>query len=294
LKHFTASDGARIAYEDEGQGRPLVMLHGLMAHSGFFVKQRALASDFRLIGIDLRGHGRSVADGRAPTVEQLANDVSAIAETLELEQAIIVGWSLGAPVLWHVLSGSAAERFAGAVVVDMTPRVLNDGEWQLGLSEEMCEARRNAIRDDFASFAIGAGQAMFAQPVREEHRGLAEWAGEEFARNDPAAIDALWSSLVEQDFRPVLGRIRQPTLVIHGAHSQLYGSDTAKHLVSALPSARAVQFDKSGHAPQLEQPDLFNATIRDFAASLPRVRETKVTACTGETSWPLEPPSSKH
>lgn len=278
MKHFTASDGARIAYQDEGQGRPLVLLHGLMAHSGFFAKQRALASEFRLIGIDLRGHGQSVVHDRAPTVEQLADDVTAIAEALELDDAVAVGWSLGAPVLWHVLSGPAADRFAGAVIVDMTPRVLNDEEWQLGLSQELCEARQTAIRDDFANFAIGAGQAMFAQPVREEHRALADWAGEEFARNDSTAIDSLWSSLVDQDFRPVLGRIRQPTLVIHGAHSQLYGSDTAKHLVSALPNARAVQFDRSGHAPQLEQPDLFNAAIRDFAAGLPRVRASKTTA----------------
>jgi pimeloyl-[acyl-carrier protein] methyl ester esterase len=277
LKHFTASDGARIAYQDEGSGRALVLLHGLMAHSGFFERQRALASEFRLIGIDLRGHGES-AGGGSPSVEQLAEDVAGIAEALELEQAIVVGWSLGAPVLWHVLSGPAADRFAGAVVVDMTPRVLNDGEWQLGLSQEICEARRLAIRDDFPNFAIGAGQAMFAQPVREEHRALADWAGEEFARNDPAAIDALWSSLIEQDFRPVLSKIRQPTLVIHGAHSQLYGSDTAKYLVGALPNARAMRFDRSGHAPQLEQPDLFNATIRDFAASLPRVRASHVTA----------------
>lgn len=278
LQHFTASDGATIAYEDEGSGRPMVLLHGLMAHSGFFARQRPLVSDFRLISIDLRGHGQSLTDGKAPTVEQLAADVSAIADALELEQAVAVGWSLGAPVLWHVLSGPAADRFAGAVVVDMTPRVLNDGEWQLGLSQEMCEARRTAIREDFANFAIAAGQAMFAQPVREEHRELADWAGGEFARNDPAAIDALWSSLVAQDFRPVLGRIRQPTLIVHGAHSQLYGSDTARHLVSALPNASAVQFDRSGHAPQLEQPDLFNAAIRDFAASLPRVRAPQATA----------------
>jgi pimeloyl-ACP methyl ester carboxylesterase len=66
-----------------------------MAHSGFFAKQRSLASEFRLIGIDLRGHGRSLADGKAPTIEQMADDVSEIAEALELEQAIAVGWSLG-------------------------------------------------------------------------------------------------------------------------------------------------------------------------------------------------------
>jgi pimeloyl-[acyl-carrier protein] methyl ester esterase len=75
----------------------------------------------------------------------------------------------------------------------------------------------------------------------------------------------------------LLGRIAQPTLVVHGANSHLYGSDTADHLVAALPNAEAVQFDRSGHSPHLEQPDLFNRTVRQFAARLKRVREPQAT-----------------
>lgn len=273
LRHFTASDGARIAFRDSGSGRPLVLLHGLMAHSGFFAHQHELAREFRLISIDLRGHGRS--DTAVPTVEQLADDVEALLAFIGVEDAIGVGWSLGASVLWQMLGGASASRFAGAVIVDMTPRVLNSEEWELGLSPEMCEARRIAIRDDFPAFALAAGQAIFAQPVAEDLQDQADWAGAEFARNDAAAIGQLWDSLVDKDFRGALGRIRQPTLVIHGAHSQLYGPGTADYLVSALRDARSVQFDLSGHAPHIEQPDLFNHTIRDFAASLPRVRHSE-------------------
>ena len=61
MAEFTASDGARIAYRDVGQGTPIVLLHGLMAHGGFFDKQAPLAERFRLISIDLRGHGESRA-----------------------------------------------------------------------------------------------------------------------------------------------------------------------------------------------------------------------------------------
>ena len=146
MNHFTASDGTRIAYRDEGTGTPLVLLHGLMAHGGFFRAQADLAADFRVIAIDLRGHGASARAGERPTVEQLAGDVSELAEALDLSGAIGVGWSMGATVLWHVLSGPAASRFAGSVVVDMTARVRNDAEWDLGLSPEACEARSNAIR----------------------------------------------------------------------------------------------------------------------------------------------------
>lgn len=278
MKQFAAPDGTAIAYEDSGEGQPLVLLHGLMAHSGFFARQRELADHFRLIAIDLRGHGNSRAEGKAPTIDDLARDLAALADHLELEGAVIVGWSLGASVLWKLLAGPASERFAGAVVVDMSPRVLNEGGWELGLSREACDIRTQAIREDFQTFARYAGQAIFAQPVGPDFAGLADWAGEEFARNDPAAIDALWTSLVRADFRNLLGSIAQPTLVVHGAQSQLYGPATADYLVRALPNARSVRFERSGHAPHMEEPELFNRTIADFAASLPRVREQQATA----------------
>jgi pimeloyl-ACP methyl ester carboxylesterase len=273
LRHFTATDGARIAYSDEGQGPPLLLLHGLMADSSFFDRQRALAESFRVIAIDFRGHGRSPSGPVPPTIRLLADDVAGLAREMELDGAVGIGWSLGAAVLWRVLAGPASSRFAGAVVVDMTPRVLNDPDWDLGLSIETCQARSQAIRDDFPAFAAAAGHAIFANSGEEADR-----AAKAFAANDPAAIGALWESLVEEDFRPLLAEIRQPTLVVHGAHSHLYGADTAGHLVEALPRARAVTFDRSGHAPHLEQPELFNATLRRFAASLPPVRLTETTA----------------
>lgn len=273
MRCFAAPDGAKIAYEVEGSGRPLVLLHGLMAHRGFFRFQRALASDFQLISIDMRGHGGSVRAGNAPQVEQLAADVAALADELDLQDAIGVGWSLGATVLWHLLTAHVGARFTGAVVIDMTPKVQNADDWSLGLSRDLCEARSAAIRDDFETFAAAAGQAIFAQPLDERSRDIAAWSAREFARNDAASISAVWESLVEQDLRPRLGRIAQPTLIVHGAQSQLYGSDTAEYLAGALPNAEAIRFEKSGHAPHMEQPDLFNDAIRQFAASLPRVRE---------------------
>ena len=270
MQQFTAADGTRIAFEVEGVGRPLVLLHGLMAHRGFFAPQSALADAFRIVRVDLRGHGGSRIDGQSASIETLADDVAGLAGELDLQDAIGVGWSLGATVLWRLLAGPAGKRFAGAVVIDMAPRVLNGDGWELGLSRETCEARSRAIAGDFPAFARQAGAAIFAQPPGDD--GSAAWAGEEFARNDPAAIAGLWESLVAEDLRPLLPAIRQPTLVVHGGQSHLYGEGTAEHLVAALPHARAVRFERSGHAPHLQEPELFNRTLRDFAASLPPVR----------------------
>ena len=271
MPHITARDGTRIAFREEGAGRPVLLLHGMMAHGGFWTRQAPLADDFRLISVDLRGHGNSQSDPAVLSVETLASDIAELVEQLELVDAIGVGWSLGASVLWRLLGGGRAHRFAGAVIVDMTPRVLNGDGWTLGLTPELCDARRQAMAEDFPAFGQAAGSAIFAQPVRDELRNLAVWAGSEFARNDPEAISAIWSSLIAEDQRAALPRITQPTLVVRGAHSQLYGAATAEHLVAALPNARAVTFPNSGHAPHLEEPERFNTLLREFAASLPPV-----------------------
>ncbi|MDB5672128.1 MAG: alpha/beta hydrolase [Alphaproteobacteria bacterium] len=277
MGQFETSDGARIAFADDGEGRALVLLHGLMANRSFFAAQSELEADFRIISVDLRGHGESRSGSQAATVRRMAADIEELLGALDVRDAIGIGWSLGASVLWHVLTGPAGDRFSAAIVIDMTPRVLNDEDWSLGLSQEHCSARADAIRCDFKSFAQSAGAAIFAQPDGEDRESLRAWAGEAFARNDPAEIGATWASLVAEDFRPLLPLIRQPTLIVHGTNSHLYGADTADHLVAALPNAHAVAFDRSGHSPHIEQPELFNRTVRGFAATLPRVRETQAT-----------------
>jgi pimeloyl-[acyl-carrier protein] methyl ester esterase len=278
LQQLTASDGAEIGYTDEGGGRPLVLLHGLMAHGGFFRLQRELLDSFRLIALDFRGHGRTQAASGGASVARLAADVEELAEKLDLRGAIGIGWSLGAAILWRVLAGSAGDRFAGSVTIDMAPRVRNEDDWQLGISAELCDARTAAIRDDYSDFAVAAGHAIFSQPLVDGTRELAEWSSFEFAKNDPAAIDAVWTSLVADDFRNDLPLISQPSLIVHGLKSQLYGPATARYLERSLQRACAVPFEGSGHAPHLEEPKKFNDLIREFAASLPAPRKAHATA----------------
>ena len=275
LQQFIASDGARIAYRDQGEGRPVLLLHGLMAHGGFFRHQAELVRDFRLITVDLRGHGVSQTGKDCPTVARLAADICELIGALSLTDLVGIGWSLGASVLFDLLSGPAAGRFAGAVIVDMTPRVLNGEGWNLGLDPAHCAERAAAIRSDFPAFSVAAGQAIFAGTGAGASD--AAWAAEAFLQNDPDVVAALWDSLAETDFRAALPRISQPVLIAHGARSHLYGAETAAYLAAALPDARRVEFDRAGHAPHMEQPELFNQIVKDFAASLPRIAEPQTT-----------------
>lgn len=276
MQVFTASDGTRIAYRDEGRGRPLVCLHGLTANSRLFDAQVAgLADDFRLIRPDFRGHGETPGTG-APTVERLAEDVAELLRHLDIRGAIGVGWSLGAMVLWKVLTGSEAQRFEGAVVIDMTARVANDPDWQLGL----LDPERRAPRPD-ESWEQRCGRiaaAVVAEGLEEERAALIDRMIAEMVTCDPDAVAALGLSLMEQDFRESLARIETPTLIAYGALSQYYAPETSAFLAQALPNGRRICFERSGHSLHLEEPEKFNRMLADFAASLHQARNRKMTA----------------
>ncbi len=274
METLVATDGGTIRYRQMGSGRPIVLLHGLMAHGGFFSGQLPLADSHRLIAVDFRGHGEARRERRNVTVERLARDVTELSDALDLRQAIVIGWSLGATVLWHVLTGPASQRFDGAVVIDMTPRVMNGPGWALGLTRERCDDRLRAIQDDYPAFARMAGEAIFA-PDFAGAQHLKGWAGEEFAGNDAASMAMLWTSLAEQDLRPQLCSIGQPAIIVHGGQSHLYGPDTARYLVNAMPDAHAVEFPECGHSPHLEAPDAFNALVHQFEAGLTPFKTNK-------------------
>jgi pimeloyl-ACP methyl ester carboxylesterase len=202
LGRFTASDGVAIHYEEVGAGRPLLLLHGLMAHAGFWRGQLPLADSFRLIAPDLRGHGRSPAPPASVTVDRLVGDVAELVDALGLADAVVVGWSLGAALGWPLLAGPMGDRFAASVVVDMTPCIRNSGGWQLGLSPELIEARAAAFRDDFASFAAAAGRPCSARRSRTARPSSPPGP----RRNSPATTRPPWPRSGTRSPRRIIGR----------------------------------------------------------------------------------------
>ncbi len=270
----TASDGTAIVHDDIGSGRPLLLVHGWATHAGFFAPQSdGLAGSFRIVAPDQRGHRRSHADGQSPTIPQLADDLRALLDGLDLTGVLAVGWSMGAMVLWRALLDGAASRIAGMVVVDMAPRVLNGTGWELGLRGG--HTRRQtaevvaAMTAEWPAVSPRIARRIFAEGREAENAARIAWAKGEIARNDPQAMASLWESLTAQDFRADLPRLALPTLVAPGSLSRLYGAGTAAFLVDSLPDARLHAFTRSGHAPHLEEPELFNSVLTAFAAGLP-------------------------
>lgn len=89
-------DGARLVYDDLGSGRPVVLIHGVSMSRRFFGRNAAaLAERFRVINLDLRGHGESPPHEGGHTVAPYARDVKDLLDALGLDDAVLVGWSMG-------------------------------------------------------------------------------------------------------------------------------------------------------------------------------------------------------
>lgn len=274
MPHVVASDGAEIAFDDVGTGRPLLLVHGWATHAGFFAPQvEGLSQDFRVIAVDLRGHGRSRAGDTELSIDTLAADITDLIRQLDLRDLLVVGWSMGAMVLWRaLLDGDVAERVAGMVVIDMTPRVQNGGDWHHGLrggnpTKSMAQTLDIMVAN-WPAVGPRVANRIFAAGREVEQAILRRWAADEITHADPVAMADLWASLTAQDFRDDLGGLEMPVLITHGRLSRLYSDSTAQALAGLLAHAVTVGFDQSGHAPHLEEPARFNRTLTEFAATL--------------------------
>ena len=262
------SDGLRMAYREQGAGRPLLLVHGWGAHGGFFAPQlEGLSDRFRVIAVDLRGHGDSKGDSYpGVTTERLAEDLAEFMTQLDLRDVVAVGWSMGAMVLWQAWLEGAGDRIDRLVIEDMSPRIVNDPDWLLGLPRgfdaETAEKGAKAMLEDWPGYAASLARNLFAAQGRNDE--LVRWAEAEFAAQEPALLANLWTDLADKDFRDHLGDIDAPTLIVHGRHGP-YEAETALYLERALPTAASLVFERSGHTPHLEEPERFNRVVSEFA-----------------------------
>lgn len=111
-------NGITIAYNDRGNGLPLVFLHAFPLNRNMWAQQEdALCSQFRIITIDLRGHGESDAPLWRYTLEQSADDVCALLDQLSIREAVFVGLSMGGYILFAFYR-KYATRVKGLILTD--------------------------------------------------------------------------------------------------------------------------------------------------------------------------------
>lgn len=284
MNRLSLRDGHDFCYRDQGQGRPVVFLHGWGMSGEYFGGQvEALQDRYRCIAPDFRGHGRSARLPReGDPLDALAADTAELLERLSLTDVALVGWSMGAMVAWRLLEGSAAVRASSLVVIDMVPRILNDADWphgvRVGSDASVFDEVIRRMQDDWSAFTRIFVPRIVAADAIETRSELLGRMRVTAAQNDPGAMGRLWRSIATQDFRVTVKALDLPCLVAYGGKSQLYGEAAMQWLVDAMPNAYGVCFEQSGHAPHLEETQRFNQELHTFLADPAREAGTRRTA----------------
>lgn len=263
-----ARSGASLHHEDLGAGAPVVLVHGWSLSSAVFEAEAAvLAPRRRVIAPDLRGHGRS-APGPF-SLADLAGDLAALLERLDVERAVLAGWSLGAQVALAALP-RVRRRLAGLVLVAGTPRFTAGEGWPHGLPEQSVEVLAHRVRRDPARAVARFFEGMFVDgELDAEGRRRADALRAAIPVPDPAAARAGLDVLAREDLRASLAQVDLPVLLLHGERDPVCPAGASRAMAEAIPGARLALLPGAGHAPFLSRP----GTLAEAVLSFPEAAE---------------------
>jgi pimeloyl-ACP methyl ester carboxylesterase len=266
-KTLDLPDGIRMGYIDMGNaaGAPIVLVHGFTDSARDWVPLVPyLAAHYRLILVDLRGHGSSSKPECCYSRLDFAYDVKLLLDALQVPKADLIGHSLGSIVV-QTFAEYWPERTRRVVLISST-----------GGAPPNAPAKPPAF--DFA-----AAIRELKEPIDPDSPFMIAWwdsptpVDPDFIRRqrrDSAAIPLrVWLAVLDQalsarsayaDLQGTLPRLKAPALLIWGSKDPIFEEDVRQTLRAALPAARVKIFEGLGHNPFWEDPRGVAAVIRDF------------------------------
>jgi pimeloyl-ACP methyl ester carboxylesterase len=274
--HFIdLDDGGRCHAVERGSGPALVLVHGVTLSSSIWAPQvRLLAPEHRVIAVDLRGHGQSVAGEGGYAMDRLADDLVEALVALEVRHAVLVGHSMGGMVALHAASrqGSELHRHVGALALVSTAAgsVVYGPAPQRTAAMLGILARQGLERVDRRGKGLTPSGDLAAWSTRLSFGRHPVPADVELARSltasmSPASLAELAGTLLAFDARADVSRIALPTRVMVGTRDLLTPPRMARALASAIPGAELTVFDGAGHMLMLERTEELNAALHDMA-----------------------------
>jgi pimeloyl-[acyl-carrier protein] methyl ester esterase len=263
---FADGTGGRLWYEECGTGRPVVFIHGWCMSSAIWRLQiEGLSGSFRIITVDLPGHGHSPASAGGFSSPACAEGIVALFDHLDLFDALLAGWSLGSLIALESFA-LVRKRLSGLVLIGGTPRFTCGDGFPFGLSKIEVDGMTRKVRRSLRRALEGFTARMFsaeetADPSRaaQVHEVLSSVP----LPDADSAMQAL-NVLIDADLRDRLAGIDLPTLVVNGDSDVICLPEASEYLAQKISAARQVVFSGCGHAPFLTQSGLFNAYLVDF------------------------------
>ena len=261
-------DQLELAYEESGAGRPIVFLHGVWMSARFFHRQLpALGQNHHAIALDLRGHGGSSHTPDGHTMASYAQDVHAFLKAKNLNDAVLVGWSMGCMVVWDYFKQFGGDNIAAAILVEQTPADFKWPDWELGLFDlPMLIHLMSEVQTDREKVFRDFVPMMFKEPPAQAD---IDWMVAENMRIPASIASAVLFDQTVQDYRPDVSKVSVPSLVISGgAENKLLPTEAIRFVHDNISGSQFSLYEDSSHCPFLEETERFNAEIDAFVHSL--------------------------
>ncbi|MFC4053323.1 alpha/beta fold hydrolase [Actinomadura syzygii] len=252
---------------DIGSGTALVLLHAFPLSSAMFLAQReGLAPRFRVVTPDLRGFGGSELGDDEPSVDAMADDVARMCRRLGVGRAVVGGLSMGGCVAM-ALGRRHPELVLGLVLAATRAAADSEEDRATRLRQAELLERDGTTRvllDEVLPALVGPTTYRQRALVYGRVRGLVQ------ATPPRAAAWAQRAMAGRPEAFGTLRALRVPALVMVGDEDTLATEADARAMADAMPNAELQVVPRAGHLCAVEQPDLFNQAVAEFAAALAR------------------------
>jgi non-heme chloroperoxidase len=248
------STDIEIYYEDHGSGQPVVLIHGYPLDGSSWEKQTTALLDagYRVITYDRRGFGKSSKPTKGYDYDTFAADLKTILDSLDLNNAVLAGFSMGTGEVARYLSAYGSERVARAVFLgSLEPFLLKTDDNSDGVPQEVFDGLTAAVTADRYAFFTEffknfyntdtfLGTPRLSQEALDASWNTASGAG----ATASVAAQPTWLT----DFRADIPKIDVPALIVHGTADNILPIDsTGRLFAKALPSAQYVEIEGAPH-----------------------------------------------
>jgi 3-oxoadipate enol-lactonase len=258
--------GVSIAHEARGDGPPVVFVHAFPLDRRMWQAQLDGLDGYRRIALDLRGFGESAPAAGPTTMVDLAADVRAVLGAYGVENAHLVGCSMGGYVLMELLRQSP---WIATTLALVDTRAGADSETARSGRMETVErlraggeSARHELETGMLDKLLGVTSRASRPPLVHQVRSMMA------AASLSGVIGALEAMAARPDSHEVLRRLDAPALVVLGVEDTLIPADDARQMVEALPRADLLLIPEAGHLPPVERPDVLNASLLRLWASV--------------------------
>ena len=266
------STAIELFYEDHGSGQPVVLIHGYPLDGSSFEKQTQalLGAGYRVITYDRRGSGKSSQPTVGYDYDTFAADLKVVLDTLDLTEAVLVGFSMGSGEVARYISNYGSARVAKAVFLgSLQPFLLQTDDNPTGVPQEVFDGLLKAVTADRFAFFTG-----FYQNFYNLDENLGSRVSQEVVdvSQTIAAGSSFFSSVADQptwltDFRGDIPKIDVPALIVHGTADRILPIDsTGRVFAKSLPSAEYVEIEGAPHGMLWTHHAEVNAVLLAFLA----------------------------